>query len=136
MRTQRSSPDAGPLATVVAHRRAGECPLDVTLHFGQRVRRHEVLQRLAEQIVDRGADVGPVGLVGEAQAQGAVEVENRQPDAVRDDAQAVLALAGLELQPLDGVDVGIGGEQAANVSARTTIGVIVDADPEGVALGA
>jgi hypothetical protein len=118
MRTQRSSPD------------------DVTLHLCQRVRGHEMLQRLAEQIINRGADIRAVRLVGEAQPQRAIEVEDRQADAVGDDAQAVLALARFELEPLDGVDVGIGGEQAPDVAARSAIRVIVDADPERVALGA
>ena len=46
----------------------------------------------------------------------------------------MLALAGLELEALDVVDVGIGRENAADVAARSTVGVVVDADPEGVAL--
>jgi hypothetical protein len=95
-----------------------------------------MLQRLAEQIVDRGADIRAVRLVGEAHSQRAIEVEDRQANAVGDDAQAVLALARFELEPLDGVDVGIGGEQAPDVAARSAIRVVVDADPKRVALGA
>ncbi len=134
MRTQRSSPRRGPLAAVVAHRRAGERALHVALHLGQRVGRDEVLERLAEQIVDRRADVFAVGLVGEAQPQRAIEIEDRQADAVGDDAQAMLALAGLELEALDVVDIGVRGQHAADVAARPAIGVIIDADPESVAL--
>ena len=48
----------------------------------------------------------------------------------------MLALARLELQPLDVIDVGVGRKKAANVAARAAIGVVVDADPERVALGA
>ena len=122
------------LAAVVADRRAGERALDVALHLVERVGRDEILQRLAEQIVDRDADVFAVGLVGEAQAERAVEIEDRQADAVGDDAQPMLALARLELEALDVVDVGVGREHAADVAARPAIRVVVDADPEGVAL--
>ena len=48
----------------------------------------------------------------------------------------MLALPRLELEPLDAVDVGVGGEEAADVAARSAVGVVVDANPEGVALGA
>src|SRR6185503_6390286 len=94
----------------------------------------KILQRLAKQIVDCGADVLAVGLVGKAQAERAIEIQDRQADAVGDDAQAMLALAGFELHPLDVVDVGIGREHTADIAARTAIRVVVDTDPEGVAL--
>ena len=48
----------------------------------------------------------------------------------------MLALARFELQPLDVVDIGVSREQAPDVAARAAIGVIIDADPERVALGA
>ena len=123
-----------PLAPIVADGRAGERPLDVSHHLVERVGRDEILQRLAQEIVDRDADVFAVGFVGEAQTERAIEVEDRQADAVGDDAQAMLALASLELHPLDVVDVGVGREHAADVAARAPIRVVVDADPEGVAL--
>ena len=85
-------------------------------------------------VVDRTADVVAVRLVGKAQTLAAIEVEDRQADAVGDDAQAMLALAGLEFEALDVVDVGIRRQDAAHVAARTAVGVVVDADPEGVAL--
>ena len=69
---------------------------------------------MAEQVVGRNAD--PVGerLVGEAQPELAVEVEDRQADAVGDEPQPVLALSGLELEALQVVDVAVGGEEAAD----------------------
>ena len=45
----------------------------------------------------------------------------------------MFALARLHLEALDVVDVGIGRENAADIAARSTVGVVVDADPEGVA---
>src|SRR6516162_6677184 len=82
------------------------------------------------------SDVGSVGLVGETQAQRAIEVEDWQPDAVDDQSQAMLALAPLQLDALGAVDVGVGREHAADFAARPFVGVVVDPDPEGVALGA
>ena len=86
-----------------------------------------------EQIVRRDAD--PVGerLVGEAQAELAVEMEDRQADAVGDEAQPVLALARLELQPLQVIDVAVRREEAADVSLLIAVGVVVDAHPERLA---
>src|SRR6202165_5123503 len=46
----------------------------------------------------------------------------------------MLALAGLELKALDVVDIGERGQNAADVAARPAIRVIIDADPESVAL--
>ena len=108
------------LAALVRDRRAGERALDVALHLGERLRRHELAQRVAEQIVGRNAD--PVGerLVGEAQLLLAVEVQDRHADAVGDEAQPVLALAGLELEPLQVIDVAVGDEEAAHRSPAAT----------------
>ena len=88
------------------------------------------LQRVAEQIVGRHAD--PVGerLVGEAQAQLAIEVEDRQADAVGDEAQPVLALTRLELEPLQVIDVAVRREEAADVSLLVAVRVVVDAHPD------
>src|SRR5450631_2361219 len=46
----------------------------------------------------------------------------------------MLALTGLELEALDRVDIGIGRQDAANVAALAAIRVVIDADPESVAL--
>ncbi len=122
-----------PLAPLVGDRRTGERALDVALHLGERVRRQEVAQRMAEQIVGRHAD--PVGerLVGEAQAQLPVEVQDRQADAVGDEPQPVLALARLELEALQVVDIAVGREKAADVPLLVAIGIVVDADPDRLA---
>ena len=118
------------LAPLVGDRRAGKRTLDVALHFGERVGRQHVAQRVAEQVVRGHADPVAERLVGEAQLQLAVEIEDRQPDAVGDEPQPVLALAGLELEPLEVVDVGVGDEKAADVALRRAVRVIVDADPD------
>ena len=118
------------LAPLVGHGRAGERALDVALHFGERVGRQHVLQRVAEQVVGRHADPVAERLVGEADLELPVEVQDRQADAVGDQAQPVLALAGLEFQPLQVVDVAVRDEEAADVALRAAIGVVVDADPQ------
>ena len=85
---------------------------------------------MAEQVVGRDADPVAERLVGEAQLQLAVEIEDRQADAVGDEAQPVLALAGLELEALEVVDVAVGDEEAADVPCGAAVGVVVDADPD------
>ena len=88
---------------------------------------------MAEQILGRNAD--PVGerLVGEAQPKLPVEVENRQADAVGHEPQPVLALPGLELQPLQVIDVAVRRQKTADVALLVAIGVVVDAHPERLA---
>ncbi len=121
------------LAALVRDGRPGERALDVALHFRERIGRQEVGERMPEQIVRRHAD--PVGerLVREAQPKLAVEVQDRQAHAVGDEPQAVLALARLELQPLQMIDVAVRGEEAADVTLLVAIGVIVDAHPQQLA---
>src|ERR1700738_4936705 len=46
----------------------------------------------------------------------------------------MLALAGLELEALDVVDIGESGQQATHIALRAAIRVIIDADPESVSL--
>src|ERR1700674_2518053 len=46
----------------------------------------------------------------------------------------MLALAGLELEALDVVDIGESGHHATHIALRRAIRVIIDADPESVAL--
>jgi hypothetical protein len=118
------------LAPLVGDGRARERALDVALHLVQRIRGEEIAERMAEQVVGRNAD--PVGerLVGEAQAELAIEVQDGQADAVGDEAQAVLALAGLELEALQVIDVAVGREEAADMTVLVAIGVVVDAHPD------
>ena len=130
MRTQRSSPSSLALAPLVRDRRAGERALDVALHLGERLRRHEL--RSAWPSRSSAGDADPVGerLVREAELELAVEVEDRHADAVGDEAQPVLALAGLELEPLQVIDVAVGDEEAAHRALRRLVGVVVDVDPD------
>ena len=46
----------------------------------------------------------------------------------------MLALAGLELEALDVIDIGESGQHATDVAPRSAIRVIIDADPESIAL--
>src|SRR6266478_7158764 len=46
----------------------------------------------------------------------------------------MLALAGLELEMLDIVDIGESGQHATDLASRPAIGVIIDTDPESAAL--
>src|SRR5438105_15379832 len=46
----------------------------------------------------------------------------------------MLALAGLELEMLDIVDIGESGQHATDLASRPSIGVIIDTDPESAAL--
>src|ERR1700675_932836 len=46
----------------------------------------------------------------------------------------MLALAGLELEALDVVDIGESGQHATHIALRPAIRVIIDTDPESVAL--
>ena len=55
-----------PVAPLVGDGRAGECPLDVTLHLGRRLAGENVAQHAPEKIVRRDADPVAEGLVGEA----------------------------------------------------------------------
>ena len=129
MRTQRNSPVA------LRSRRSNEtfappnARVDVLVHFGERAAGDQLLDAAAEQVVGRDADPVAERLVREADLELPVEVDDRRADAVGDEAQPVLAPAGLELQPLQLVDVGISDEEAADVAVRSTIGVVVDANP-------
>ena len=96
------------LAPLVGDGRARERALDVALHLGQRLAGEHVLQHAAEEVVGRDADPVAERLVGEADLELPVEVEDRRADAVGDEAQPVLALPRLELEPLQVVDVGVG----------------------------
>ena len=71
---------------------------------------------MADHVV--GGDADPVAerLVGEAQPELAIEVEDRQPDAVGDEAQPMLALPRLELEALQVIDVAVREQEAADVS--------------------
>ncbi len=51
-----------------------------------------------------------------------VEVQDRQADAVGDEAQAVLALPRLELELLQVIDVAVGDEEAADVPCELRSG--------------
>ena len=62
-------------------------------------------------------------------------MQDRQADAVGDEPQPVLALAGFELEPLQVIDVAVGGEEAANVALLVAIRVVVDAHPQRLASG-
>src|ERR1700681_535581 len=46
----------------------------------------------------------------------------------------MLALAGLELEALDVVDIGESGQHDTHIALRPAVRVIIDADPESVAL--
>ena len=46
----------------------------------------------------------------------------------------MLALTGLELEALDVIDIGESGQHATDVAPRSAIRVIIDADPESIAL--
>ena len=129
-RVQRALAVELALAPLVGHGRAGERALDVALHLGERVGRQHVLQRVAEHVVGGHADPVAERLVGEADLELPVEVEDRQADAVGDEAQPVLALPGLELEPLQVVDVAVRDEEAADVALRAAVRVVVDADPD------
>ena len=74
---------------------------------------------MAEQVVGGHADPVAERLVGEADLELAVEVEDRQADAVGDEAQPVLALPGLELEPLQVIDVAVRDEEAAHVAVAS-----------------
>ena len=130
-RDTHPSPIAGQLALapLVGHRRAGERPLDVPLHFGQRVDGQDFLQRMTKEVVRRHADPCAEGLVGEAQLQLAVEVQDRQADTVCDEPQTVFALTRLELESLQVVDVAVRDEEAAHLTLGIPVRVVVDADP-------
>src|SRR6185503_16052292 len=60
----------------------------------------------------------------------AIEMEDRQAHAVGDEAQPVLALTRLELEPLQVVDIAVRREEAADVSLLVAVGVEVDAHPD------
>ena len=85
---------------------------------------------MAEQVVGRNTD--PVGErpVRKAQLELAVEIQDRQPDAVGDQAQPVLALAGFELELAQVIDVGVGHQESAHQAFFGAIGVVIDADPD------
>jgi len=118
------------LAALVGNRRARERALDVALHLGQRVRRQELLERMAEQIVRRDADPVGRGPVREAKFQLPVEVQDRQTDAVGHQTQPLLTLPGFELQPLQMIDVAVRDEEPADQSRWAAVRVVVDADPD------
>ncbi len=111
------------LAPLVRHGRAGKRALDVALHFRQSVRRQDFLQRVPEDVVGRYADPRAERLVREAQLELAIEVQDRQPDAVGHEPQPVLALSGLEFKALQVVDVAVGDDEAADVALGGTIRV-------------
>ncbi len=122
---------AGALvAALVGDGRPGERALDVTLQLGERLARKHVAHGVAEQVVGLDADPVAEGLVGEADLELPVEIEDRGADAVGDEPQPVLALAGFELEPLQVVDVGVGDEEATDVTLRRAVRVVVDADPD------
>ena len=122
---------AGRLAFAPLERdlRAVERARDVFVHFGERAAGDQLLDVAPEEIVGCDADPGAERLVREADLELPVEVDDRRADAVGDEAQPVLAPAGLELQALQLVDVGVGDEEAANVAVGAAIGVVVDANP-------
>ena len=121
MRTQRGSPRR-LVAALVRDRRAGERALDVALQLGERLAREHVAHGVAEEVVGLDADPVAERLVREADLELPVEVDDRRADAVGDEPQPVLALAGLELEPLQVVDVGVGDEEAADVALRVRSG--------------
>ena len=88
---------------------------------------------MTEQIVGRDADPFRERLVRKAELLPPVEIQDRHPDAVGDETQAVLALAGLELEALQVIDVAVGDEEAAHVALLVAIRVVVDAHPERLA---
>ncbi len=118
------------VAPLVGDGRARERALDVALHLGRSLAGEHVAQHAAEEVVGRDADPVAERLVGEAHLELPVEIEDRRSDAVGDEAQPVLALPRLELQPLQVVDVGIRREVAAHEAVCAAVGVVVDADPD------
>jgi hypothetical protein len=125
-----------PLAPLVGHRsrrrRRDRC--SPASRQRRRPGRH-VLERVPEDVVGGHADPGAERLVGEADLELAVEVQDRQADAVGDEAQPMLALARLELQLLQVVDVAVRDQEAADMALRAAVGVVVDADPQRRAAG-
>ena len=85
---------------------------------------------MSEEIIGLDAKPARERFVGEAQPELAIEVENRQLDAVGHQPQAMLALAGLELEPLQIVDVAVRRQKSAHRAVGAAIGVIVDANPD------
>jgi len=110
---------------------AAEGAVDVLVHVGERAAGDQLLHAAAEQVV--GCDADPVAewLVREAQLEVAVEVDDRRADAVGDKAQAVLAPACFELEPLQLIDVGVADEEPAYFAVRAPIRVVIDVDPDG-----
>ena len=123
------------LAPLVRHGGARERALDVARELGERVGGQHVLERVPDHVVGRHAEQAAERLVREADLELPVDVEDRQAHAVRDEPQPVLALAGLELQALQVVDVAVGDEEPADVTLRAAVGVVVDPDPERRAAG-
>ncbi len=119
-----------PVAALPGDRRPRERALDVPLQLGERFARQHFADGVAEQVIGGNADPVAERLVGETDLELAVEVEDRRADAVDDEPQPVLALARLELDALDVVDVGVGDEEAADLALRRAVRVVVDADPD------
>ena len=101
------------------------------VHVGERAAGDQLLHPSAEQVVGRDADPVAERLVREAELEVPVEVDDRRADAVGHEPQAMLAAAGLELQPLQLVDVGVADEKAAHLAVGAAVRVIVDVDPDG-----
>ena len=100
------------------------------VHVGERAAGNQFLHAPAEEIVGRDADPVAERLVREAELEIAIEVDDRRADAVGDEAQTMLAAAGLELEPLQLIDVGVGDEETANVAVGAAVRIVVDADPD------
>ena len=100
------------------------------MQLGEGLAGQDFAHRVSEQVVRRGADPVAERLVREADLELTVEIEDRRADAVDDEPQPVLALARLELDVLQVVDVGVGDEEAADVALRRAVRVVVDADPD------
>ncbi len=119
-----------PLAPLERDLRPAERPVDVLVHVGERAAGDQLLHPPAEEVVGRDADPVAERLVREPELQVPIEVDDRRADAVGDEAQPVLASAGLELQPLQLVDVGVADEKAADFAVGAAVRVIVDVNPD------
>ena len=108
---------------------AGKRALGVRQQVGVGVRPDGVAQRVTEQVLRRHADQLAERAVGEPELLQQVAVDDRGTDAVGDQAQLVLALTGLELEPLQVVDVDDRDHDAADLAVGIALRVVIDAHP-------
>ena len=109
---------------------SAERAVDVLVHVGERAAGDQLLHPSTEEVVGRDADPVAERLVRKPELEIAVEVDDRRADAVGHEAQAMLAAPGLELEPLQLIDVGIADEKAANLAVGASIRVVVDVNPD------